>query len=217
MSTLAINLWPRWLRILIVGAATAAAIGGGWFGYRYFAKPVVLTVAAGSADGESLALISAIAARLSASNSHVRLKVSDAGSSAKAAELLAAGKADLAIVRGDTKGLADARSVLLLTHGVVLIVTPAAVGADSLGDLHDMTIGVVDGAINAPTVEALKQVYQFDRAKVTFQNVAINDAAASLASGKVHALLVVVPLTENTSPKSGNSCTRNGAKGRRQN
>jgi hypothetical protein len=40
----------------------------------------VLTVAAGSADGESLALISAISARLSASNSHVLLKVSDAGS-----------------------------------------------------------------------------------------------------------------------------------------
>jgi len=39
-------------------------------------------------------------------------------------------------------------------------------------------------------------VYQFDRAKVTFQDVAINDAAAALASGKVHALLVVIPLTE---------------------
>ena len=123
MSTLTINLWPRWLRVLIVGAATAAAIGGGWFAYRYFAKPVVLTVAAGSADGEALALISAISARLTASNSHVRLKVSDAGSSAKAAEMLAAHKVDLAIVRGDTRGLADARSVLLLSHGVVLITT----------------------------------------------------------------------------------------------
>jgi len=39
-------------------------------------------------------------------------------------------------------------------------------------------------------------VYQFDRAKVTLQNGAVNDAAASLASGKVHALLAVVPLTE---------------------
>ena len=59
MSTLAINLWPRWLRILIVGAATAAAIGSRWFAYRYFAKPVVLTVAAGSADGADLGDIGA--------------------------------------------------------------------------------------------------------------------------------------------------------------
>src|SRR6185312_13670100 len=114
---------------------------------------------------ESLVLISAISARLSASNSHIRLKVTDSGSSAKAAELLAAGKADLAIVRGDTSGLADARSVLLLTHAVVLIVAPSSIGADTVGDL----IGVVGGIINAPTINALKQVYPFDRAKVRFE------------------------------------------------
>jgi TRAP-type uncharacterized transport system substrate-binding protein len=196
MASPAINLWPRWLRISIVGVATAAAIGGGWFAYRYFAKPVVLAVAAGSADGEALALISAISARLTASNSHVRLKVSDAGTSAKAAELLAAHKVDLAVVRGDTSGLADARSVLLLTHGVVLIMAPSAASGDSLGDLNNTTIGVIGGAINQPAVEALKQVYQFDRTRVSFQHVTVNDAAAALASGKVHALLAVIPLTE---------------------
>lgn len=190
------NLWPRWLRISIVGMTTAAAIGGGWFAYHYFAKPIVLTVAAGSADGEALALISAISARLTTSKSHVRLKVTDSGSSAKAAELLAVGKADLAIVRSDTSGLADARSVLLLTHAVVLIVAPASIGADSVGDLRDTTVGVVGGIINAPTVNALKQVYQFDRAKVRFEDIAIADGAAALWSGRVHALLAVAPLTE---------------------
>jgi len=74
--------------------------------------------------------------------------------------------------------------------------TPSAASVDSLGDLRDTTIGVVGGAINQPVVEALKQVYQFDRAKVSFMDVGINDAAAALASGKVHALLVVIPLTE---------------------
>ena len=85
---------------------------------------------------------------------------------------------------------------MLLSHGVVLIMTPSAASADSLGDLRNTAIGVVGGAINQPAVEALKQVYQFDRAKVTFVDVAINDAAAALASGKVHALLIVIPLTE---------------------
>jgi hypothetical protein len=85
---------------------------------------------------------------------------------------------------------------LLLTHGVVLIVAPSASSADRLGDLGDMTIGVVGGANNRPVVEALKQVYQLDRAKVVFQDVTINDAAAALASGKVHALLAVAPVTE---------------------
>jgi hypothetical protein len=169
MTSLAINLWPRWLRVVLVGIMTAVVIAGGWLTYRYFAKPIYLTVAAGSVDGEALALISAISARLAASNAHVRLRVVDTGTSAKASEMLATHKADLAIVRGDTGGLSDARSVLLLTHGVVLLVAPSAASADSLGDLRNTTIGVVGGTINLPVVEALKQVYQFDRAKVTFQ------------------------------------------------
>src|SRR5215470_3351106 len=77
MSSLAVDLWPRSLRIALVGIAAAAAISGGWFAYRYFSKPVYLTVAAGSVDGEALSLISAIAARLAASNAHVRLRVVD--------------------------------------------------------------------------------------------------------------------------------------------
>ena len=213
MNGLAINLWPRWLRVVIVGIIAAAAIGGGWFCYHYFAKPVYLTVAAGSFDGEALALISAVSARLAASNAHIRLKVVDTGTSAKASEMLAAHKADLAIVRGDTGGLADARSVLLLAHGVVLIVAPKAASADSLGDLRNTKIGVIGGAINRPTVEALKQVYQFDRAKIEFQDVAIADATAALSSGQVHALLAVVPLTEKYLAKVRQFFQKAGAKG----
>ncbi|WP_190242147.1 TAXI family TRAP transporter solute-binding subunit [Bradyrhizobium algeriense] len=179
-----------------MGAAAAAIISGAWLSYRYFAKPVVLTVAVGSIDGEALSLISAVAARLTTSNAHVRLKIVDANTSAKASELLAAHKADLAVVRGDTGGLADARSVLLLTHGVVLLMAPSTVSGDSLGDLRNTTIGVIGGAINRPTVDALKQVYQLDRAKVIFQDVSIADGATAISSGRVHALLAVVPLTE---------------------
>lgn len=178
-----------------MGAATAAIISSGWLSYTYFAKPVVLTVAVGSIDGEALSLISAVAARLTTSNAHVRLKVVDTNTSAKASELLAAHKADLAVVRGDTDGLEDARSVLLLTHGVVLLMAPSAASGDSLGDLRNTTIGVIGGVINRPTVDALKQVYPFDRAKVIFQDVAIADGATALSSGRVHALLAVAPLT----------------------
>jgi len=198
---------------LLVGIITAVVLGGGLFTYRYFAKPVFLTVAAGSADGEALLLISAISARLTASNSHIRLKVVDTGTSLKASEMLATGKAELAIVRADTGNLSDARSVLLLTHGVVLIVAPSAASPDSVGDLRDTTIGVIGGAINRPTVEALKQVYQFDRAKVRFQDIAIADGAAALSSGRAHALLAVVPLTEKYLAKVRQFFQQAGAKG----
>jgi TRAP-type uncharacterized transport system substrate-binding protein len=126
-----------------VAAVSTGVITGGWLCYRYFGKPIVLTVAAGSVDGEALSLISAVAARLTASNAHVRLKVVDSNTSAKASELLAAHKADLAVVRGDTGGLEDARSVLVLTHGVVLLMASSTAGGDNLGDLRNTTIGVI--------------------------------------------------------------------------
>jgi TRAP-type uncharacterized transport system substrate-binding protein len=196
MASPTIARWPRWLRLAIVGAVTAGVITAGWLSYRHFAKPIVLTVAAGSVDGEALALISAVAARLTASNAHVRLRVVDSNTSAGASGLLAAQKADLAVVRGDTGGLEDARSVLLLTHGVVLLMAPSAASGDSLGELRDTTIGVIGGAINRPTVDALKQIYPFDRAKVIFQDVALAGGGTALSSGQVHALLAVIPLTE---------------------
>ncbi|MET4455790.1 ABC transporter substrate-binding protein [Bradyrhizobium sp. RT3b] len=212
MPNLVTNL-PRWLRIVVVGVATTASIGGGWFVYRHFTKPVILTVATGSSDGEAQLLTSAISARLTASGAHVRLKVVNAGSSAGASEMLAGGRADLAVVRGDTAGLSDARSVLLLSHGVVLIVAPSTVSAEGLGDLRNTTIGVIGGEANRTVVEALKQVYQFDRAKVSFQNVAVTEAAAALSSGKVHALLAVVPLTEKYLAKVREMFQQNGGKG----
>jgi TRAP-type uncharacterized transport system substrate-binding protein len=127
--------------------------------------------------------------------------------------MLAAGKTDLAIVRGDTGNLSDARSVLLLTHGVVLILAPPNSSADSLGDFRDTTIGVIGGPMNQPVVEALKQVYQFDRAKVRFQDVALPAAGAALSEGQIHALLAVVPLTEKYLAKVRQLFQQAGAKG----
>jgi TRAP-type uncharacterized transport system substrate-binding protein len=214
MTSLAINLWPRWLRISIVGAATAAAIGGGWFAYRYFAKPIVLTVAAGSVDGEALG---ADLGNIGAPDGVEITCPIESGQLRKFCKgrRIAGGRKSpiLQLFAGDTAGLADARSVLLLTYAVVMIVAPSSIGADSLGDLRDTTIGVVGGTINAPTVNALKQVYQFDRAKVRFEDVAIADGGAALSSGRVHALLAVAPLTEKYLSRIRQFFQQAGAKG----
>jgi TRAP-type uncharacterized transport system substrate-binding protein len=73
--------------------------GLGVFTYRHLTRPVTLTVAAGSIDGEGVRILSAIASRLASNKSPIRLKVVDAGSASGAAEALSSGKTDLAIVR----------------------------------------------------------------------------------------------------------------------
>jgi TRAP-type uncharacterized transport system substrate-binding protein len=189
------NRWPRRLRIVLVVAATTIVLGAALFAYREFARPVVLTVAAGSIDGEALSSISAISSRLASSGSHIRLKAVASGTSLKAARMLTTAESDLAIVRGDTGDLSDARAILLLTHGVVMILVPAASTAESITDLRNMTIGVIGGAANRPVLAALAQVYQLDRAKVRFEDVTLDEASRAFSTSKIQGILVVAPLT----------------------
>jgi TRAP-type uncharacterized transport system substrate-binding protein len=99
---------PLWLRfVLLVGVALLAG-GASLFVYRYDTRPVTLSVAVGSIDGEAANATSSIASRLVATNAPVRLKVIDSGTALEAAKALSAGNVDLAVVRGDVGDLSQA-------------------------------------------------------------------------------------------------------------
>src|SRR5262245_47549942 len=76
---------PRWLRVAFVVGAAAIIGGVGFYAYRHYSAPTTLTVAAGSLDGEASRLLSAVAAKMTAANAPVRLKVVDKGTSTEAA------------------------------------------------------------------------------------------------------------------------------------
>ena len=67
-------------------------------------------MATGSIDGEAAKAMPAIANRLASTNAPVRLKVIDSGTALEAAQTFAAGKADLAVVRGDVGDLSGGRA-----------------------------------------------------------------------------------------------------------
>jgi hypothetical protein len=70
---------PRWIRVaLVLGLAVFACVAG-IYAFRYSTRPPTLMVAAGSADGEAVSLMSAIATRLAATSAPVRLQVLDKG------------------------------------------------------------------------------------------------------------------------------------------
>src|SRR3982075_3547253 len=104
MSMTSIRL-PLWLRFVLIAGIAILATGAGLFGYRYYTHPVTLTVAVGSIDGEAAKAMSAIASRLVTINAPVRLTVIDTGTALAAAQTFSAGKADLAVVRGDVGDL----------------------------------------------------------------------------------------------------------------
>src|ERR1700752_627412 len=139
---------PRWLRIAMTLGIVILAGGASLFAYRYFARPVTLTVATGSIDGEAAALMSIVSSRLASDKTHIRLKVVDTKTTSAASKAFAAGEVDLAIVRADLGDLSVARTVVLLTHGVVMILVPPGSPIKSMEDLKGKSVGVVGAEAN---------------------------------------------------------------------
>jgi TRAP-type uncharacterized transport system substrate-binding protein len=186
---------PLWLRLVLLVGVVGLVSGASLIAYRYYTRPVTLTVAVGSIDGEAAKAMSAIASRLVTTNAAVRLKVIDSGTALEAAKAFAAGQADLAVVRGDVGDLSQARAVVVVSHMVVLIVAPPGSTIDSMDKLKGRRVGVIGGEVNARIVDVLNKEYGFDREKV-FKDIALPDARRAIQSKEVSALLVVIPLAE---------------------
>jgi TRAP-type uncharacterized transport system substrate-binding protein len=186
---------PLWLRFVLLVGIIGLASGASFVAYRYYTRPVTLTVAVGSIDGEAAKAMSAIASRLVTINASVRLKVIDTGTALEAAKVFSAGKADLAVVRGDVGDLSQARAVVVVSHMVALVVAPPGSTIDSMDKLKGRRVGVIAGDSNAKIVDVLSKEYGFDREKV-FKDIALPDARRAVQSKEVSALLVVIPLAE---------------------
>ena len=186
---------PLWLRFVLLVGAVGLASGVGLFAYRYYTRPVTLSVAVGSIDGKAAKAMSDIASRLVTTNAPVRLKVIDSGTALGAANAFSAGKVDLAVVRGDVGDLSQAKAVVIVSHMVVLIVAPPGSTFDSMDKLKGRRIGVIGGDTNASVVDALSKEYGFDRQK-TFKDLALTDARRAIQAKEVAAVLVVIPLVQ---------------------
>jgi TRAP-type uncharacterized transport system substrate-binding protein len=192
---MALQNFPLWLRFVLLVGALGLVSGASLLAYRYFTRPVTLTVAVGSIDGEAAKAMSAIASRLVSTNAAVRLKVIDSGTAFEAAKAFSAGNVDLAVVRGDVGDLSQAQAVVVVSHMVALILAPPGSTIDSIGKLKGHLVGVIGGEANAKIVDVLSKEYGLDRAKV-FKDIALSDARRSIQSKEVAALLIVIPLAE---------------------
>jgi len=186
---------PFWLRMVSLVGVVIVVTGAGLFAYRYYTRPVTLTLAVGSIDGEAAKAMSAIASELVSNNASVRLNIIDTGTALEAARQFAAGNVDLAAVRGDVGDLSQAQAVVVLSHVVALIVAPPGSTLDSVEKLKGRRVGVIGGEANSRIVAVLSKAYGLDRAKV-FSDIALPDARKAVQSKEVNALLVVIPLAE---------------------
>jgi TRAP-type uncharacterized transport system substrate-binding protein len=187
---------PLWARITLLIGLLGVAASTLLISYRYYRRPIVLTLAVGSSDGAASQIASIVAGRLATTNSPVRLKVENSGSALDAAKALAAGKVDLAMVRADVGDLHEARAIALTGRGVLTIVAPPGSPISTIAGLRGHAVGVADGQVNRGIVENLRKEYDLDRTNVVFKDVTAMDARRALQSKEVSALLLVAPLTE---------------------
>src|SRR3954470_8606376 len=192
MNSIRLSLWRR---IILLAGVVVVVTGVSLLGYRYYTRPITLTVAVGSIDGEAAKAMSAIAGRLASIKAPVRLTVTDTGTALDAGKVFAAGKADLAVVRGDVGDLSQAQAVLVVAHMAALIIAPPGSSITSISTLKGRTVGVLGGEVNAKIVDVLNNTYDLPRAKVLFKNLALTEARQALQSKEVSALLVVIPLS----------------------
>jgi TRAP transporter TAXI family solute receptor len=187
---------PVWLRIAVVLALTVLAAGASLFAYRWYARPVTLSIAVGSLDGDAPKIVSALASRLAVNNAPVRLKVVETGGPIESAEAFSSGRTDLAVVRGDVGDLSQAQAIVVLAQAVALLVAPPGSGLADIADLKRSTVGVVAGDTNQKIVSVLTEAYDLDRAKVVFKGIALDQVRRALETKEIRAVLLVMPLSE---------------------
>lgn len=186
---------PLWARATLLAGLFGVALGAGVVAYRYYSKPVTLSLAVGSFDGEATKVASIIAGRLDAAKSPVHINIVPTDNVLDSAKLFAAGKTDLAIVRADAGDLSQARSVVQVNKSVLMILALPGSSLTSIEKLKGHTVGVVGGEINQKIVDALKKEYDLAD-KVTFKSFTPADVPRAIQAKEAGAFLVVVPLNE---------------------
>ncbi len=188
---------PIWLRIAVVASLTILAAAASLFAYRWYVRPLTLSIAVGSLDGEAPKIVSALASRLAETNAPVRLKIVQTAGAIESAAAFSSGKADLAVVRGDVGDLSRAQAVVVLTESVVLLLAPPGSGIADMAGLKRSTVGVLAGDTNRKLVGILSKAYDLDRSGVVFKDLAsVEDARRAIEAKEVRTVLVVAPLSE---------------------
>ncbi len=187
---------PGWLRAVLVALFIALVSGASLFAYRWYIRPVTLTIAVGSLDGDAPKIVSALASRLTENNAPVRLKVVETGGPRESAASLASDKTDLAVVRGDVGDLSQAQAIVVLAEAVAVLVAPPGSAITDIADLKRATVGVVAGDTNQKITGILTSAYNLDRANVVFKSLGLDEVRGAFDSKQIRAALFVMPLSE---------------------
>jgi TRAP transporter TAXI family solute receptor len=186
----------------LVSLALVLAIVGALAGGYYFAmRPVTLKIAVGPANSDDLKVVQALTQAFTQHQSQVRLRPIQTDGATASADLLAEGKADLAIVRGDVDVPKNAQAVATLRKNVVVLWSVPGKGKKKgakitkIAQLAGHKVGVVGRTqANVNLLKVILQQYGVDPAKVEIIQYPANEAAEAIKAQKADAYLAAGPV-----------------------
>lgn len=212
---------PRSVRhkMTLVAVAGALAIVAAVAGAYYFAmKPVPLRIAVGPPNSDDTKVVQALVQQFSRDHRSVRLRLVPTDGAAASAKVLAEGKSDLAIIRGDLEVPKNARAVATLRKNVAVIwVPPAAKGKKSgpkitkFSQLAGRRIGVIGKTqANVNLLNIVLRQYGVDPAKVTVVQFSTTEIGEVVKDQKVDAFLAAGPVNSRITIDAIAATTREG-------
>jgi TRAP transporter TAXI family solute receptor len=191
------------LLILAAGVLAFVAAGGALY---YVLKPTTLRIAVGPAGSEDQKLVQVMAQTFARDNSSVRLSVVTTEGTAESIALFSAGKADLAVARGDLNLPENAESVAILRKNVVVLWAPSGLPPrgtkraptrkiKTLDELAGRRVGVIGRTqANVTLLRVILKESGIDPDKVTISQFATSQIGEMAKDPSVDAFMAVGPL-----------------------
>jgi TRAP-type uncharacterized transport system substrate-binding protein len=129
--------------ILFVALTLLLSLATVWGGRIWLRNSETLTFAVGEANGPEARFAAKLAAMLKATSSRLRIKIVPSADNAKALAGFDRKSADLAVLRTDARIPPRARSIAILEHDVVMLISPGDKKIKSLAELKKKKIALV--------------------------------------------------------------------------
>src|SRR6185312_13175901 len=174
--------------LFIVLAGVLAIIGIVTAGYYFAVRPVALRIAVGPAGSDDLKVVQALSQAFVQAHSQIRLRPIPTEGATASAQMIAEGKADLAIVRGDLNVPKNAQAVATLRKNVAVLWVPPAMKGKKAGakitkiaQLAGRRIGVVGRTpANVDLLKVILRQYGLDPNKVDVIQFPAGEAADAI-------------------------------------
>jgi TRAP transporter TAXI family solute receptor len=204
--------------VFIVLAGVLAIIGIVTAGYYFAVRPVALRIAVGPAGSDDLKVVHALSQAFVQAHSQIRLRPIPTEGATASAQMIAEGKADLAIVRGDLSVPKNVQAVATLRKNVAVLWVPPAMKGKKAGakitkiaQLAGRRIGVIGRTpANVDLLKVILQQYGVGPNKVEVVQFPASEAADAIRNRKADAYLAAGPVNSKITSEAIAASTHDG-------